>query len=410
MATLYSGGRIFDGETAIDGHAVLEEGGRIRRLGPLGEFAGFAGPRIDTTGGTLLPGLIDCHIHSLSGAEGNPGLAQDRMTAAQIAVRGLEFMRATLEGGVTAVRECGGKDYIEFALRDAINAGRFPGPTMRCAGRMICMTGGHGNRTGRIADGVDEVIKAVREQIHAGSDLVKIMATGGVMTPGVNPEDAHYSAAEMAAGIAEATRFHKTTASHAQGSEGILNAVRGGVTSIEHGIFMTDECVLEMQARGTWLVPTLSAVKNILKGAESGDASIPDYVIEKSRRVFGRHIESIKMYYAAGCKIAMGTDAGTPFNRHGENAMELEYMCDIGITARDSLFFSTASAADLMRLADHGRIREGHVADFLVVDGDPLADITRAARKDNHRLVVRRGAIARDNRAAAGDALRIAAQ
>ena len=120
----------------------------------------------------------------------------------------MEFMRNTLEGGITAVRDCGGKEYIEFAIRDAYNSGRFLGPTMRCAGRMICMTGGHGNRTGRVADGVDEVVKAVREQVHAGADLIKIMATGGVMTPGVNPEDAHYSAEEMKAGISEATYFN----------------------------------------------------------------------------------------------------------------------------------------------------------------------------------------------------------
>src|SRR5215831_5922425 len=177
MATLYVGGRVFDGEKVQDGHAVLEEGGKVKRVAPAAEFAGFTGEKVDTTGGTLIPGIIDCHVHSLSGAEGNPGVAQDRLTPAQLTVRGMEFMRATLEGGVTAVRDC--------------------------AGRMICMTGGHGNRTGRIADGADEVVKAVREQIHAGSDLIKIMATGGVMTPGVNPEDAHYSAEEMKAGITE---------------------------------------------------------------------------------------------------------------------------------------------------------------------------------------------------------------
>jgi imidazolonepropionase-like amidohydrolase len=409
MATLYSGGAIFDGEKRLDGHAVLEDGGKVKRLAPAGEFSGWAGERVDTSGGMLLPGLIDCHVHSLSGAEGNPGLAQDRLTPAQIAVRGLEYMQQTLQGGITAVRDCGGKDYIEFAIRDAIAQNRFVGPTMKCSGRMICMTGGHGNRTGRVADGVDDVVKAVREQIHAGSDLVKIMATGGVMTPGVNPEDAHYSFEEISAGLAEARRFHKTTASHAQGSEGILNAVRGGVTSIEHGIFMTDECVLEMQSRGTWLVPTLAAVKNILRGWDSGDRSIPEYVIEKSRRIFQRHIDSVKMYYAAGCKIAMGTDAGTPFNKHGENAMELEYMVEVGVSPRDSLFFSTASAADLMRLTDQGRVSEGFSADFLVVDGDPMADIRRAARKENHRMVVKRGVVARDNRAAFG-AQRMAAE
>ena len=209
MATLYVGGRLFDGEKAVDGHAVLEEGGRIKRVAPAGEFKGFAGERVDTAGGTLIPGLIDCHVHSLMGAEGNPGAVQDRMSAAQIAVRGMELMQRTLEGGITAVRDCGGKDYIEFAMRDAFNAGRFLGPTMRCAGRLICMTGGHGNRNGRVADGVDDVVKAVREQVHAGSDLIKIMATGGVMTPGVNPEDAHYSLEELKAGISEGHRFNR---------------------------------------------------------------------------------------------------------------------------------------------------------------------------------------------------------
>lgn len=411
MATLYVGGRVFDGEKVIDGHAVLEEGGKVKKIASAGEFAGFAGTKVDTAGGTLIPGIIDCHVHSLSGAEGNPGAVSDRMTPAQLTVRGMEFMRNTLEGGITAVRDCGGRDYIEFAIRDAYNASRFLGPTMRCAGRMICMTGGHGNRTGRIADGVDEVVKAVREQIHAGSDLVKIMATGGVMTPGVNPEDAHYSPEELKAGITEAHRFHKCCASHAQGALGILNAVRGGIDSIEHGIFMDEECCREMLERGVWLVPTLAAVKNILAGYDGGDRSIPDYVIEKARRVFDRHIAATKMYYKAGGRIAMGTDAGTPHNRHGENARELEYMCEIGISTRDSLFIATASAADLMRLGDQGRIKEGNSADFVVCDGDPLVDIKKAARKENHRLVVKRGQFAKDNRAAfMAPAQRVAAE
>src|SRR5258707_655590 len=389
MATLYVGGRLFDGEKVQDGHAVLEEGGKVKRVASAGEFTGFAGERVDPAGGTLIPGIIDCHVHSLSGAEGNPGAAQDRLSAAQIAVRGMEFMRATLEGGVTAVRDCGGKDYIEFAIRDAYNQGRFLGPTMRCAGRLICMTGGHGNRSGRVADGIDEVIKAVREQVHAGSHLGQIIANGGVI----------------------AYRFHKCCASHAQGALGILNAVRGGIDSIEHGIFMTDECVQEMKDRGVWLVPTLAAVKNILKGYDDGDRSIPDYVIEKARRVFDRHIASIKMFYKAGGKIAMGTDAGTPHNRHSENARELEFMCEIGISTRDSLFISTASAADLMRLADQGRIKEGNSADFVLCDGDPLADIKRAARKENHRLVVKRGLLAKDRRGDfAQQAQRVAAE
>lgn len=173
-----------------------------------------------------------------------------------------------MRGGITAVRDCGGVNYLEFAVRDACNAGTFLRRSIRAAGRMICMTGGHGNRFGRVADGIDEVVKAVREQVHAGSDLIKIMATGGVMTPGVNPEDADYSAEEIAAGIHEGHRFHKTCASHAQGTEGILNAVRVGIDSIEHGIFMNEQCVEEMLEAGTYLVPTISALQNILAGAD----------------------------------------------------------------------------------------------------------------------------------------------
>ena len=151
----------------------------------------------------------------------------------------------------------------------------------------------------------------------------------------------------------------------------------------------------EMLARGTWLVATLAAVKNILRGWDEGQPGIPEYVIEKSRRVYERHRESFKAFYKAGGKLAMGTDAGTPFNRHGENAMELEYMADLGCANRDALHAATASAADLMRRSDLGRLADGKAADILVVDGNPLADIKRAARKENHRLVIKRGIVAR---------------
>jgi imidazolonepropionase-like amidohydrolase len=250
------------------------------------------------------------------------------------------------------------------------------------------MTGGHGNQNGRVADGVDDVIKAVREQIHAGSDLIKIMATGGVMTRGVNPEDAHYSAEEMAAGIHEGHRFHRTCASHAQGAEGILNAVRGGVDSIEHGIFMDQECIDEMLAKGTFLVPTLAAVKNIVAFKDQG---VPDYVVDKAVRVEDIHRQAIQKFYRAGGKIAMGTDAGTPFNFHGENALELAYMVDIGISAIDALTISTGNGADLMGKADLGEIAAGKIADMLIVEGDPSADINQVAKRENHRLVVKNG-------------------
>ena len=280
MPVLFDGGLVF-GESGqlLPDHGVMVDGNRIAVVAPSAEFVGHGGPRVDTSGGTLLPGLIDCHVHLVYGGEPDPSSTIGRLSGGQITMKALQHAQTSLAGGITAIRDCGGKDYLEFAVRDAINSGQQLGPAIRAVGRMICMTGGHGNRIGRMADGIDGVIKAVREQIHAGADQIKIMATGGVMTPGVNPEDAHYTAEEIGAGIAEGLRFNKKSASHAQGSEGILNAVRSGIPSIEHGIFMTDECIEEMLTAGTYLLPTLAAVGNIMSHADQG---IPDYVIEKA--------------------------------------------------------------------------------------------------------------------------------
>jgi imidazolonepropionase-like amidohydrolase len=394
MAVLFEGGLVFEGTgRMLTDHGVMVEGDSIVALAPAAEFEGHAGPRVDTTGGTLLPGLIDCHVHLVYGGEADPGTVQGKLSDGQITIKALENAQATLAGGITSIRDCGGKDYLEFAVRDAVNAGRHLGPTIRAVGRMICMTGGHGNRIGRVADGVADVITAVREQVHAGADQIKIMATGGVMTPGVNPEDAHYTAEEIGAGIAEGKRFNRKSASHAQGSEGILNAVRGGIDSIEHGIFMTDECIAEMLAAGTYLVPTLAAVGNIMSHADQG---VPDYVIEKAGRVLEIHKESVRRYYQAGGLIAMGTDAGTPFNFHGANALELGYMVDIGISPSDAMVISTRNAADLVSLEDRGVIAAGMKADLLVVDGNPAEDITRVAETANHRLVMKGGIVARN--------------
>ncbi|SMF16520.1 Imidazolonepropionase [Tistlia consotensis] len=402
---LFIGGKVIDGDgKALEGHGVLVSGERIARVAPAAEFEGFAGERVDTAGMTLLPGLIDCHVHLCSGAEADPGSAQAKLSAAQIAMRALERAQTTLAGGITAVRDCGGKDYIEFAVRDACNAGIQLGPTIMASGRMICMTGGHGNRNGRVADGVDEVVKAVREQIHAGCDFVKIMATGGVMTPGVDPQDAHYSPEEMAAGIAEGHRFHRTCASHAQGEEGILNAVRGGIDSIEHGFFLTEKTIEEMMQRGTYLVATLSALRNILGNGHL----VQPYVIEKSRKYGEFHVESVKRYYAAGGKMAMGTDAGTPFNKHGENAQELRFLVEVGVKPMDAITIATRNGADLMRLEERGTVTEGKFADLLVVYGDPLADIAAVADPANHALVVKNGRVAADKRASAAEQRRAA--
>ncbi|MEM7443510.1 MAG: amidohydrolase family protein [Pseudomonadota bacterium] len=392
MSTLFRGAKIFRADgSLIDGYVLLVSDGKIERIAPEAEFVGYDGPLEDLPGATILPGLMDAHVHLVYGGEANPSAALDALKPGQVAMKALSNARASLAAGITAVRDCGGKDHIEFAVRDACNQGQILGPTIRAAGRMICMTGGHGNKNGRVADGPAEVIKAVREQIHAGCDLIKIMATGGVMTPGVNPEDAHYTEDELRAGIDEGHRFHRHSASHAQGADGILNATRAGVDSIEHGIFMTDECIEEMLSRGTVLVPTLAAINNILRNAKNG---IPAYIVEKSERVAVHHRASIKGFYEAGGTLVMGTDAGTPFNLHGENTRELAYMVDIGISPADALVSATINPAKLMGLNDRGSLADGMAADLVIVDGDPVADIDRVADTNHHIMVVKNGTVA----------------
>jgi len=387
--TLYSGGLVFDGTgPLLQDHAVLVENDTIKDVAPAAKYADFQGTKIDTTGATLMPGLADCHVHLVYRGEADPNGSVEKASPAEITLRVLENAQTSLKSGITAVRDCGGREYLEFPVRDACNSGRFIGPSIMASGKMICMTGGHGNRSGRVADGCDEVIKAVREQIHAGSDLVKIMATGGVMTPGVDPEDAHYSAEEMAAGVHEAKRFHRSSASHAQGAEGIMNAVKAGITSIEHGIFMDQECLDAMMERGTYLVPTLAAVKNIINNKDNGIAA---FIVEKALRVYDRHRESFEMFYKAGGKIAMGTDAGTPFNIHGENALELAYMVDCGMSPIDSLKSGTSVAHACMQYEDRGQVKSGFKADLLLVKGNPEDDINMAARTENHIMVVKNG-------------------
>ncbi|EPJ52974.1 MAG: imidazolonepropionase [Osedax symbiont Rs2] len=387
--------RVFNGKTMLDGPlSVLIEDNKISRVAADESFAGFQGTQFNMSGKTIMPGLIDCHVHLCYTASGDPSADGKKMGPAQLTLTALKNAQATLRGGVTSVRDCGGRDYLEFAVRDAINAGEFSGPTIYASGKIICMTGGHGHSHGRIADGVEEVRKAVREQIHAGCDLVKIMATGGGMTPGGNPEDAHYSAEEMASGVHEAHRFHRRTASHAQGTEGILNAVNAGIDSIEHGIFLTDECIDKMLSAGTYVVPTLAALHNIMQlPADYDGPKVPDFILDKCRRVALAHSASIKAFYAAGGKLAMGTDAGTPHNKHGRNAEELRFMCANGISNLHALRIATYNGADLMGLAMHGLIEPSYMADILIVNGDPSEDIEMVANTDNHNMVIKAGRI-----------------
>ena len=260
-------------------------------------------------------------------------------------------------------------------LRGALEKGLITGPHYYCSGQMICITGGHSAAIGITADGPDGLRRAVRVQAGRGVDWVKFMATGGVLTRGGTPGMPHFNPDELKAGIEEAHKLKLKTAAHSQSLEGSRNAVRAGIDSLEHGIGLDEELVDEMAARGTFLIPTFCAPANIIKyGREAG---IPAEYVEKTRRLLDEHTTGFQRAVRAGVRIALGTDAGTPFNHHGKNALELVLMAQNGLTPHQAICSAASGAAELLGIEDlAGGLSAGRTADFLVVDGNPLDDLS----------------------------------
>jgi imidazolonepropionase-like amidohydrolase len=368
------GGLVIDGtgREPVRGRAVVVEGGRIAAVVDDGRLP--RGARTDLEGACLLPGLINCHVHLCLGAEADPTAILRAEPLAATAIKALIRARRTVEAGVTTVRDLGGREYCELSVRRAVQDGLAPGPRIIAAGRPVCMTGGHGHWLGREADGPDDVRRAVREQLRSGVDVIKIIATGGVLTQGVEPGSPQLTFAEMRAAIEEAEKAGRRSAAHAQGSRGIADAVAAGITSIEHGIYLTDEIVARMRDRGTFLVPTLNAPAAIVAGGVA--AGIPDYAVRKSEAVIDAHIKSFKAALASGVLIAAGSDAGTPFNLHGSLLPELALMVEHGMAPLEAIRAATSRAAELLGLGESvGRIEPGYAADLMVVAGNPAERI-----------------------------------
>jgi len=383
------GASLVDGSGAepVRGRVVVVEGDRITQV--VDDARAPRGRRIDLSGCTLLPGLINCHVHLCFGAEADPVRVMKDEPHALTALKVLRRAQETVEAGVTTVRDLGGRDYAEFAVRRAVAEGLFPGPRILGAGRPVCMTGGHGNSIGREADGPDDARKAVREQLKAGADVIKLIATGGVMTPGVEPGSPQLTFEEMRAAIEEATKAGRRTAAHAQGSTGIADAIEAGITTIEHGIFLTDEIIEAMKRKGVFLVATLAAPAAISAGGLA--AGIPDYMVRKSDAVVTAHVASFRRAHEAGARIAAGADSGTPLNPHGSLLPELELMVKYGMTPLEAIRSATSVAAEAIGLGgETGRLAEGHAADLLAVAGDPAEGIGALG---DVRLVLARGAI-----------------
>lgn len=377
MIRAYCGATVVPGtgKEPVDNAAILVEDERIQRVGR-GEDVHLPrdAERVDMTGCTVLPGLIDCHTHCLLDASPDPMRSLGEQDAGMVVLQGARHLRRTLDSGITRVRDLGGIDHLEMSLRRAVADGLIPGPKMQVAGRVITMTGGHGHIMGRETDGEADAMQAAREQLKAGADVIKVMATGGVMTPGVEPGAAQLTEAEMRAAIAEGRKAGRRSATHAQGAEGIRNAVRAGVDSVEHGLYLDEETVQLMVENDAWLVPTLSATDEIVSaGTESG---IPEYAVRKAEAARDSHLNSFRLALEAGVRVAMGTDAGTPFNRHGNNTEEIVRMVRAGMEPLDAIGAATGGAAQLLGVdADVGTLEVGKLADMTVFLADPVSNI-----------------------------------
>jgi imidazolonepropionase-like amidohydrolase len=345
------------------------------------EHSAPAGGTITELPGVVIPGLIDAHIHVTFSVEHDPVGTLKAETQNEVVLRSIRNLQAHLQAGVTTVRDLGGPFGVSVDLARAVANGLLSGPRIVPSGHNITMTGGHGHAFGREADGPDAVRQAARSELKAGARVVKFMATGGVLTPGVAAGAEAMTEAELRAGAEEAHKAGVLTSTHAQGLAGIKNALRAGIDTIEHGAFdnWDDEALtlFKDRVRPRWLVPTLAAPDGIL----SGEGFLPGWMIEKTRPVGERHRANITEAFRAGVTLAAGTDAGTPLNPHGGLPRELELMFEVGIPLDAILIAVSTNAAAAVGLAGQtGSFAAGAAADLVALDGDPLSDVTAYAR------------------------------
>ncbi len=357
------------GEPIVNGTIVIE-GDRISAIG---------GPEFDLPHGVpvreaacVVPGLINAHVHLEMSGESQTMSVFVLTTPVQRTIVAAANARKTLLSGVTTVRDLGGTENIAIDVRDAIAAGTVDGPTVLSAAKAICMTGGHGHWIGREADGELDVRKAVREQRRSGADCIKFIATGGVLTKGAVPGIRQLDEDELRAGIDEAHVHGLRCAAHAIGAEGIANAARAGIDSIEHGHLIDESGIDAMLRRGTYLVPTLAAIRCIIDGGP--DAGMPDFVLRKANEIAEFAETNLRRALAAGVKFAGGSDAGTPFNYHESYAYELELMQSmLGMSAREALYTATAAGAALLDV-ERGTLAPGEIADLVLLEDDIESD------------------------------------
>jgi imidazolonepropionase-like amidohydrolase len=392
--TVYFNGRVIDGHRNIPNGYLVTEGAAIVAVGsgePKRGTSSSSIRHIDLAARTVLPGFIDCHVHLTMNADAAPKAvvsSADQMVAMlHASVNAL----STLHGGVTTVRDCGAPHGIDLALRRAAEEGLCITPRLLLSGRALCMTGGHGwHLIGREVDGADQLRRAAREQLKAGVDNVKLIASGGILTPGTNIGNPQFTIDEMRAAAEEAHAAGKTVNAHAHGAEGIKRATMAGVDSVEHCYFIDSEGIDMMLARSTVLVATSAAVRNVVSHGVA--AGIPAHIAEKAVSAISAHVSGFKAAHKAGVRLAMGTDSGVPFTRHGSNLDELSHLVEMGLSCQEAIRVATIDSAKLLKLDNSiGSLEVGKSADLVVVDGNPLDDITILRSPEKIRRVVLNG-------------------
>jgi imidazolonepropionase-like amidohydrolase len=380
--TLVRAGHLLDVKTGklLDSQTIVVVGETIQSIAPTAVVQAQSGDTVvDLSALTVLPGLIDVHTHLTANTDFDP-FHEVTSTDAKEAINGVANARTTLMAGFTSVRNVGAGGYTDVDLRDAINAGQVPGPHMLVSGPALGITGGHCDDNllpyhyhiigEGVADGIAQVQQKVRQNIKYGADVIKICATGGVLSKGDDPQASQYTLEEMQAIVADAHRLGRKVAAHAHGAQGILWATEAGVDSIEHGSYINDQAIAEMKKRGTYLVPTLYLEDWMLE-----HGNLPAFYHQKMIDVSAVAKSNIKHAMQAGVKIALGTDAAV--YPHGLNAHELDvYVNQLGMAPLAALQSATINAADLMGLtAKTGTLEPGKWADIVAVDKNPLDDV-----------------------------------
>jgi imidazolonepropionase-like amidohydrolase len=390
-------GRLLDVRSGkmLTNQAIVIENDKIVSVGPDSGTADASAKLIDLSGKTVLPGLIDAHTHITF----DPRFGYDRLAISlpREALIGAKNARVTLLAGFTTIRNVGATEFADIALRDAINAGDVPGPRIEASGPALSITGGHcddnllpyewhATEVG-VADGVENVQHKVREIIKYGADVIKVCATGGVLSLGDNPQASQYTQEELRAIIADAHRLGRKVAAHAHGAQGILWATQAGVDSIEHGSYIDDAGIAAMKEHGTYLVPTLYLGDWFLENAPK--TGVPPAMLAKAKEVMPAARQNVAHAFTSGVKVGFGTDAAV--YPHGLNAREFAVMVKLGLTPLQAIQAATVNDADLLGWSDRvGVIEPNHYADIIAVDGDPLQDVTTLERV---RFVMKGGVV-----------------